>query len=299
MVRPSALASSCNDFSLSRLRPESTCGVTCGVTAGLGLDSFWINWPPSWRNRVWQTGLFATGDHVEDAAAGFFSVASQEHRVGDERIAGDGSVRRAKRLGCEWKRKFSGIPDFKPVGEEHDLHAGVAGVIAGGDGVDNGLGNGFAREFIFDRRLRPKRARADCTAGDFGHHEVNGLVHEFKNRAFVNLVRRNGLANLRTVEVHALNFGSEQEALGLAAKKDEDGGVSRLAGVEQVEMGQRLGWWGIFAERVLPLATKQCRETILLCLPQCSARVASGQAAASKGRMRSRPVRSRCSTRLA
>ena len=30
MVKPSALASSCNDCFLSRLRPESTCWVTCG-----------------------------------------------------------------------------------------------------------------------------------------------------------------------------------------------------------------------------------------------------------------------------
>ena len=56
------------------------------------------------------------------------------------------------------------------------------------------------------------------------------------------------------MEVHALNLGGEQKALGPTAKK-EDGGVSRLTGVEQVEMNQRLGRRCVFVQRVLPLTT--------------------------------------------
>ena len=160
-----------------------------------------------------------------------------------------------------------GFQTSRPVGKEHDLHAGVAGVVAMGDGVDDGFGNGFAGEFVFDRCLRSKGARADG-AGDFGHDEVNGLIHEFKDRAFVNLVRGNGLANFRAVEVHALDLGGEQEALGLTAKK-EDGGVSRLTGVEQVEMSQRLGRRCVFVERVLPLTTGNAEKPFYLCLPRC------------------------------
>ena len=36
-----------------------------------------------------QSGLLATGDHVEDAAAGLLGVMGKEHRLGDQRIAGD------------------------------------------------------------------------------------------------------------------------------------------------------------------------------------------------------------------
>ena len=107
--------------------------------------------------RCGQTGLFAAGDHVQDTATGFFGVAGQKHRVSDERVARNGSVRRTQRLRCEWRWKFSGIPDFETVGKKHDLHAGVAGVVAMGYGVDDGLGNGFVREFIIHRCLRTKR----------------------------------------------------------------------------------------------------------------------------------------------
>jgi len=54
--------------------------------------------------------------------------------------------------------------------------------------------------------------------------------------------------------VHTLDLGGEQETLGPTAKK-EDGGVRWLAGVQQVEMNQRLGRRGVFLQRVLPFTT--------------------------------------------
>ena len=212
--------------------------------------------------RCGQASLFSTGDHVEDTAAGFFGVAGQKHRVSNERVARNGSVRRTQRLGCEWRRKFSGIPDFETVGKKRDLHTGVAGVVAMGDGVGDGLGNGLAGEFVFDRCLWSKGARADG-AGNFRHDKVNGLIHEFEDGAFVNLVRRNGLADFRAVEVHALDLGGEQEALGSSAKK-ENGGMSRLTGVEQIEMNQRLGRRCVFVQWVLPLTAGNAEEPFYL-----------------------------------
>jgi len=51
---------------LSRLRPESTCGVTCGVTAGLGLHSLWTSQKkPDANSRM--ASLFPNGVFVHVA----------------------------------------------------------------------------------------------------------------------------------------------------------------------------------------------------------------------------------------
>ena len=65
------------------------------------------------------------------------------------------------------------------------------------------------------------------------------------------------------MEVHTLDLGGEQEALGPTAKK-EDGGVSRLTGVEQVEMNQRLGRRCVFVQWVLPLTTGNAEKPFYL-----------------------------------
>jgi hypothetical protein len=65
------------------------------------------------------------------------------------------------------------------------------------------------------------------------------------------------------VEVHALNLGGEQKALGPTAKK-EDGGVSRLTGVEQIEMNQRLGRRCVFVQRVLTLTAGNTEKPFYL-----------------------------------
>ncbi len=133
------------------------------------------------------------------------------------------------------RRQLPRVPNLQPVGKEHHLDAGVASVVAVRHGIDDGLSHGFARELVRDGRLRTPGACAHG-AGDLGHHKVDRLVHQLERRALVDLVGRDGLAHLGAVEVQALDFGGEQEALRLVGEQ-KDGGVAGPPGVEQVEMG--------------------------------------------------------------
>ena len=74
--------------------------------------------------------------------------------------------------------------------------------------------------------------------------------------------------------------------------------MGRLAGVEQVQMSEHLGGRRVLVQHELPLAAGPRRNHRTLS-SEMSASVASGQAEASNGRVRSSPVRSKCSTRLA
>ena len=139
---------------------------------------------------------------------------------------------------CKRRRKLAGIPDFKPVGKEHDLHAGVAGVVAMGHGVDDGLGYGLLGKFVSGRGLHALRPGTDVPV-DFGKNEIRRLIHQFENRPLIDLVRRNGFADGGTVEVHAFDFRGRQKALRLLAEQ-QHGRMGRAAVVQQVEMGQGL-----------------------------------------------------------
>ena len=71
----------------------------------------------------------------------------------------------------------TGIPDLEPILKEHDLDAGIAGVVAMDDGIDDGLGDDFLRNFVFRRRLGAFRS---CSHPEvyLGEHEILGLIHE-------------------------------------------------------------------------------------------------------------------------
>ena len=150
----------------------------------------------------------------------------------------DGGVRAAQFFEGQRGRQGTGIPNFQAVLEEHDLNAGVAGVVTVHDGVDDGLGDNFLRDFVFRRRLGAVLAGADPEI-DFGEHEILGLVHEIEDRAFVHLIGRDGLGHFIAVEVGAFHLGRDQEALRLFSEQ-QDGGMGRPLLVEQVEVGQHL-----------------------------------------------------------
>lgn len=100
-------------------------------------------------------------------------------------------MRAALLFKSQGRRQGAGIPDFKPITKEHDLDAGIAGVVAMNDGIDDGFGNHFLGNFVFRRRLGAFRP---CSHPEvyLGEHEILGLIDEIENRAFVHLIRRNG-----------------------------------------------------------------------------------------------------------
>jgi hypothetical protein len=178
--------------------------------------------------------LGAQVNHVQRAGARFFNVAGQEQGLGNARAAGDGCVRAAQVVHGELRRQFAGVPDFEPVGKQHDLNGGVGGVVAVGHSVDDGFGHGFAGQLIAHRGLRPCGSCAHG-AGYFGQAEVQRLIDQLKHRAFVDLVRGDGLADLRAVEVHALEFRAGQKTLwGLA--KEQNCRMAGLPGIQQVQV---------------------------------------------------------------
>ena len=134
---------------------------------------------------------------------------------------------RAKGLGRERRRKPTGVPDFQPVGEKHDLDGGIGCVVAVGDGIDDGFGNRRTRQFVGHGGLIALGAGAHGRS-DPGHHEVHGLVHKLEHRAFINLIVRDRLGDCRAVEMKALDLRRNKKALGLFAE-EQNGCMARLA----------------------------------------------------------------------
>ena len=171
----------------------------------------------------------------------------------------DGRVRAAQCLWSQGRRQGTGIPNFQPVFEEHDLDAGVAGVVAMHDGVDDGFGDDLLGDFVF--RGNPC-AFFPCSDPkiDLGEDEILGLIDEIEDRAFVNLVGRNGLCHFTTVEVGALDLGGDQEPLWLFAKQ-QNGGVGRTPLVEEVEVRQHLVRRSISRQWKMATTTRKPQET--------------------------------------
>ena len=119
----------------------------------------WGNWRGSFRSgtpegldelaavlaelRRFQAGISGKSDHVECAGAGAFDIAGEEERFGKQGVVGNGRVRMGEPFRSERGRQLSRIPDFQAIRKEHDLNAGIAGVIAMGNGVDDSFGHGL------------------------------------------------------------------------------------------------------------------------------------------------------------
>ena len=165
-----------------------------------------------------------------------------------------------------------------------------------GDGVDDCFTHGFVRESVLDLAGGCAILWRDL-ASNLGHHEVHGLIHLVKDRALVNLVRRNRLADFRAVEMSALGFGARHKMLRLLAEQQQ-GGVCRFALFQQVQVGESLVERRVLRERELPFATSGFRNQRRFS-SEMSANEASRPGVLSKGRVRNKPRSSRKSTKLA
>lgn len=72
---------------------------------------------------------------------------------------------------------------------------------------------------------------------NLGHDKVNRLIYEFKGGSLINLMGRNGLGNLGTVKMGALDFGGQCKTLRVFAKK-QNGGIYRQIIIKQVKMSK-------------------------------------------------------------
>ena len=74
---------------------------------------------------------------------------------------------------------------------------------------------------------------------DFGQDKIHGLIHQVKNRTFVDLVRWYRLSNHCPVKMRALDFGCWKKALRISGKK-EDCRVGGPAFIQEVQVGEGL-----------------------------------------------------------
>ncbi len=79
-------------------------------------------------------------------------------------------------------------------------NAGVAGVVAVCDGVDDRFPNGLPWQFVLDV-ARGLAIAWDHGTVDLGHDKVGSLVNEFKDRAFVDVIGRDGFPDFKAVEL--------------------------------------------------------------------------------------------------
>jgi hypothetical protein len=80
----------------------------------------------------------------------------------------------------------------------------------------------------YGRRLRHTCAHLPS---QFGHDEIDGLVHLFEQRALDKVVRRNRLCHRRAVDMQALHFGRGQRSLRVRPEQ-EHSGIPRLITIQ-------------------------------------------------------------------
>ena len=136
------------------------------------------------------------------------------------------------------RRESSGIPHFQAVCEQHDLHAAIVRVIAVSHGVDDCLGHHFHRDFVRPGRPCALRSGADRSVY-LTEHEISRLIDQIERRALVNLIRRDGLGDLGSMEMSAPYFGGNQESLRLLSKQ-QHGGIRDPITVQQIQVLQQL-----------------------------------------------------------
>ena len=99
-----------------------------------------------------QTGLDAAPDHVQGSGSHAFDVLHQVHRLREQRVSGNRSVRFAQLLERQRRWKPAGIPDFQSVRKEHDLHAAIVRIVVMRHGVNDRFGHHLRRDFVRPRR---------------------------------------------------------------------------------------------------------------------------------------------------
>jgi hypothetical protein len=118
-----------------------------------------------------------------------------------------------------------------------------------GNSIDDGFGYSFLGKLVFRRGLDAMFPGTDASV-NFRQDEINGLINQLEDRAFENLIRRDGFADHGVVEVKTFDLGGQQKALRFLAEQ-EDRCVRGFSIVQQIEMGQRFFAPGIYRQGVI------------------------------------------------
>ena len=142
----------------------------------------------------------------------------QKERLGKERVGGDGGVGAGQAVQAQRWTQLAGVPDLQPVGKKHHLDAGIAGVVAVGNGIDQGLGHHRLGDLVAHRRLRSLFPRTH-RAIELGHDKIHRLIGQLKDRTLVDVIGGDRLAQFGTVKMGAFHLRGEEEALRRRAEE--------------------------------------------------------------------------------
>ena len=95
--------------------------------------------------------LAAIVNHIARTSACLFDVSFEVHRLRQELVRRKRRMRSEEILDRPAARQRSGIPDFKPVAEKHDLYAFVTRVVPMANGIDNEFKYRVQRKFVTSR----------------------------------------------------------------------------------------------------------------------------------------------------
>ena len=152
----------------------------------------------------------------------------------------------SQRLERQTIRKPTGIGDLKPIHEQHDLHAGVAGIVAMCHRVDDPFSNHIPWDLI-GHRCSSAVGTCSHPSSNLRHHEIDGLINQLEHGPLVGLIRRDWLGNLGPVKMSALDFRSRKELLRLLPEQ-QHGSIGDTACIEQVQMRQQVSWRSGFGQ---------------------------------------------------
>ena len=73
------------------------------------------------------------------------------------------------------------------------------------NGINDPLSNNLTRNLISDRCLGRTPPSPDPQR-QLGHHKIDRLIHQRKNRPSIDLIGRDGLSDLGTMKVRTFDF---------------------------------------------------------------------------------------------
>ena len=208
--------------------------------------------------RFQEAGIPAAFNHVANARAHAFDVFGEIERFRKQRIAGNRAVRLPEPFQCQRGRQSAGVPYLQPVGEEHHLNAAVAGVVTMGYRIYDRLSHHLRRHLVSHRCLRALLSRAYSQI-DLGEHKIHGLIYQIEGGSLVNLVEGNGLSDIGSMEMSALDLGRDKKTLWLVAE-EKNRGVGRQSVLEQVQVLQHMNGECVFRERKASGAASDSQE---------------------------------------
>ena len=112
----------------------------------------------------------------------------------------------------------TGIPDFYPIPENHDLHSGVGCVIPMNKGIDKCFVNGRSRDLVTGITYRRFVAGMNSTV-EVCQNKIHSLINLIKYCSMEDLIGWNRFLNNYATKVETFNFSGGNKFLRFFPKR--------------------------------------------------------------------------------